>query len=344
MRRFARRPSAPAIFLLLAAGFLPGDALGQMPFSPFAARQEALGGASVAVGDDPSAFADNPALLNAAGKSAAISLGYSAVGSGDFVPLLKRVTGNDLAELARPGSPASAGVRTNLNALAAPGTALLGDGRYGIIGTLSGWGISVLSTSWSAASLRADLVHTSQGGDPQSSFLFNDSRVAFRALSLDDYAVTRVLSLTDGVLVGVTGHFMRGTTGIKEESAFLTEVSRLDTFVRRGTSGGIERTRSRFSYDVGASVRIGVLQLGGVMKGVNRPQFPFDDESAPASERGKTVTVGRQTRVGLSGKIPGINLLVAADRHHCRLLVAQLHGVANAHRVQQLGADDDAER
>ena len=81
-------------------------------------------------------------------------------------------------------------------------------------------------------------------------------------------------------VVGVTGRYSRGTTGIKEESAFTTDIGKLSNFVRRGTTGN-ERTKSRYSYDVGAVINIGALRLGGVMNGVNRPQYPFNDDAAP---------------------------------------------------------------
>jgi hypothetical protein len=113
-------------------------------------------------------------------------------------------------------------------------------------------------------------------------------------------------------VVGVTGHYTRGTTGIKEESAFTTDIGKLSTFVRRGTTGN-ERTKSRYSYDVGAVINIGSLRLGGVMKGVNRPQYPFNDDAAPPEDRGTSVVVGQQSRVGASFRIQSLRMRIAAD-------------------------------
>jgi hypothetical protein len=312
-----RRSSAPifvpaalaaAVFLLAAR-----DASAQMPFAPFGARQIALGGASVGLGDDPTSFVDNPALLSPTGTSTAAAYGTLGVSSNEFVPLLEGVTGRNPAALAVPGSPDAAAVRANLFALSAPGTSVLGDGRSALASVVEGWGVFVGSTEWSAAFLRPDLVHVQAGTNPATSFAYNDSRVAFRSLSLQDYAVSRSVPFFDGVFVmGATGHFTRGTTGIKEEDAFTTDIGNLQTFVRRGASGN-QRTRSRFSYDLGAAINLGVLRLGGVAKGVNRPQFPFDDETAPAADRGTSVVVGTQTRVGASINIPGIRLRLAAD-------------------------------
>ena len=272
-----------ATVVLAAAAFLfaAAPAAAQMPFAPFGARQVALGGASVGLGDDPASFVDNPALLTPTAKAGAAAYGELATESGGFVGLLEGVTGYDPVELARPGNPDAASVRANLLALSAPGTSVLGDGRSAIASSIGGWGIFIGSTKWSAAVARPDLVHVEAGADPATSFAYNDSVVAFRALTVQDYAVSRAFPFFNGnFVIGVTGRYSRGTTGIKEESAFTTDIGKLSTFVRRGTTGN-ERTKSRYSYDVGAVINIGALRLGGVMKGVNRPQYPFNDDAAP---------------------------------------------------------------
>ena len=308
------RPRAllpPVALSLLLAG--TGTASAQMPFAPFGARQVSLGGASVGLGGDPASFVDNPALLPPDAKGGAVAYGEVATSGNGFVPLLEGVTGKDPVALAAPGSPDADAVRSRLLALSAPGTSVLGDGRSAITTVVGGWGILVGRTEWSAAVARADLVHVEAGSDPATSFAFNDSVVAFRALSVQEYAVSRAVPLLDGHLVlGATGRYARGTTGIKEESAFVTEIGRLSSFARRGSTG-IERTKSRWSYDVGAVVNIGVLRLGGVYKGVNRPQYLFNDDVAPEEDRGTAVAVGQQGRVGASVLIRGLKMRIAAD-------------------------------
>ncbi len=313
--KFARRPApilATLATVVALASSSPSSA--QQPFAVWGARQVALGGASVALGDDPSAFLNNPALTDPVISTYAAGYGMVASSAGDFIPLLKGVSGNDPAELASPTSPNAAGVRANLFALVAPGAGALGDRQMGIATTLNGWGVAISYSGLSASFTRADLVHVQSGSDPATSFLYNDSVVAFRALSFTDYSLSRSVSLLGGALsLGVAGHYIRGTTGIKEESAFTTDVGRLDSFVRRGSDGGIDRTRSRFSWDAGALVTIGVVRIGAVLRAINRPQFPFDDQSAPAADRGQTAIYGQQSRVGASVKIPGTGLTIAAD-------------------------------
>ena len=102
-RRFLLAPpsfSQPPAFLFAAA-----PAAAQMPFAPFGARQVALGGASVGLGDDPASFVDNPALLTPTAKAGAVAYGELATESGGFVGLLEGVTGYDPVALARPALP-----------------------------------------------------------------------------------------------------------------------------------------------------------------------------------------------------------------------------------------------
>lgn len=313
--RLVRRPAPFLAFVATVVALVPSrPSSAQQPFAVFGARQVALGGASVALGDDPAGFVNNPALTDPIVSSYVLSYGVVANAAGDFVPLLKGVSGNDPVELASPSSPNASGVRASLGALAAPGVGALGDRQVGIATTVDGWGVAVSRSGWSASFARPDLVHVQAGTDPATSFQVNDSRVAFRALTLEDYAVTRSFSFFGNALaIGVAGHFLRGTVGIKEESAFTTDVGRLDNFVRRGSDGGIDRTRSRFSWDAGVLVTIGVVRIGGVIKGINQPEFPFDDQSASAEDRGKSAALGRQTRVGASVRIPGTRLTIAAD-------------------------------
>lgn len=304
---------AASALAAVASVFAAGPAPAQMPFAPFGARQVALGGASVGLGDDPAAFVDNPALLTPTAKAGAAVYGQVANSSNEFVPLLTGVTGFDPVALSSPGSPDAAAVRANLFALSEPGTSVLGDGRSAIVSVVGGWGIFIGTTEWSAAVARPDLVRVESGSDPATSFAYNDSVVAFRALSVQEYAVSRAIPLFDGhFVIGVTGRYARGTTGIKEESAFVTDIGRLSSFVRRGTTG-IERTKSRWSYDVGAVINIGVLRLGGVYKGVNRPQYLFNDDVAPEEDRGTAVVVGQQGRVGASVVIQALRMRIAAD-------------------------------
>ncbi len=312
--KHSRVPSLATLTLTAVASVVAmNPASAQMPFAPFGARQVALGGASVGLGDDPAAFVDNPALLTPSGKGGAVAYGEFAVASGEFVPKLSGVTGYDPVALASPGSPDTDAVRASLFALSEPGTSVLGDGRSAIATAINGWGVFVGSTVWTAAVARPDLVHVATGTNPATSFAYNDSVVAFRALTLQEYSVSRAIPLVDGHLViGVTGRYIRGTTGIKEEDAFTTDIGKLSTFVRRGASG-IERTKARFSYDVGAVVNIGALRLGGVFKGVNRPQFPFNDDVAPTVDRGTSVVMGQQSRIGASFHIQSLRMRIAAD-------------------------------
>ena len=313
MRRKTRSTLLPASIVALLALVPASAAPGQMPYAPFGARQTALGGAAVALGDDPAAFVNNPALLSTSGASYAGSIGVVATSAADFYPLVKGVSGYDPVELASPGSPNADAVRANLAALAVPGAGALGQRHVGAVSTVNGWGVAVGAYSWSGAFAKADLVHVQAGTNPATSFAANTSVVAFRALGLEDYAVSRAVPLLDGnVMLGVTGHYLRGTAAVKEEDLFTTGTPRLDNFVRRGSDGGIDRTRSRFSWDAGLLVNLGVFRIGAVINAINRPQFPYEDQATPAAERGRTITLGRQTRLGAAVRL-GKGFTLAAD-------------------------------
>ncbi|MBK9965793.1 MAG: hypothetical protein IPP07_13150 [Holophagales bacterium] len=69
MNRSSRFLLATVVLAAAAFAFGASPAAAQMPFAPFGARQVALGGASVGLGDDPASFVDNPALLTPTAKA-----------------------------------------------------------------------------------------------------------------------------------------------------------------------------------------------------------------------------------------------------------------------------------
>ena len=77
---------------------------------------------------------------------------------------------------------------------------------------------------------------------------------------------------------------------------------------------------------------LGPVHVGAVWKGLNKPTFPFADDG-PLSDRGRSVTFGRQARVGASVRIPAVGLLVAADYD---LTVNET--LVDGLRVRQVGA------
>lgn len=313
MKHFSRTLFAlrPLVFCaLLGASFgAPERALAQLPFVVSGAREVALGGASLGVPDEAVSAFDNPATIGERGATA--TLGGVALESGDFIAPLKRVVGNDPNALATGAASNLATVRAALRTLADPGNGVIGSGRGGALLSTGTYAFSATRTVWGAAFGRIDLVRVQAGSDPATSIRFNGSRAAYRALTVDDYSLGASYSLVAGLKVGGAVHVLRGTASAKEESAFTTGVEDLESLARRGTSG-IESKKTRFTYDVGALIEVGNVRLGAVAKAISRAEFPFDG-AAPLADRGRSVTLGRQTRVGASVKFPVIGLLVAAD-------------------------------
>jgi hypothetical protein len=295
------------VFVLLAGA---PSGLAQLPFTSFEARSIAMGGAAVALGGAQASFLDNPALLDGSRLSGIAAAGGVGIESGDFLDRLESLSDTDAASLAANASRA-ASARADLLTLSNAGNGILGTGRIGVAFASQQWGVAATDFLWAGVVVRPDLVHTSSGNDPSTSFAFNTSSAAFRGLKLRDYAVARSYAIGSHFTVGGTAHLLRGTTYAKEESVFATDVSDPYRLSRRALTGA-ERSRTRLSIDAGALLTVGPVRLGGVVKSINRPDFPFADD-APAADIGTGVTYGRQARVGASAHIPIVGLTAAVD-------------------------------
>jgi hypothetical protein len=312
-------PSTPAshrnkVLAALAAALLwAGAARAQMPFSPFGARSVALGGASVGLGPDVAAGIDNPAAVPDRKFAFTVSAGLLTRESGDFLAPLRVLSGNNPAALASGSQPGSyADVVQALRTLGDPGNGFLGSGVAGLAIAHGGWEVSFTDWGFSGLRARADLVHTELGANPATSIAFNDSGAAFRGLELKDVALSRSMSFFLGrVRVGAAIHALFGSTYTKEESVFTTEIGDPWNLAQRALTGR-ERSHTDWSLDLGGLVSLGPVHVGGVFRGINKPAFPFADDG-PAADRGRSVTWGRQARIGASVKIPVVGLLVAAD-------------------------------
>lgn len=302
-----------ATLLSLLLPLLAAPASAQLSFVPFGARAVALGGAAVTLTEGAGSAVENPAAAGDARFAAAASVGAAASESGDFLSPLKVVTGNDPAALAA-GAGNLGDVTRALRTLADPGNGVAGHGIAGAVVVSRHWALSLTESGWGGSFVRADLTHLATGVDPATSVLYNRSAGAYRALVVQDLALTRSMTFLDGIFaVGATAHLLRGTTSSKEESAFTTEAGDALQMARRGMTG-VERTSTRFSLDAGALVSYGIVRVGAVVRGINEPDFPFDESAAaPLADRGASVTLGRQARVGASVHLPVVGVTVAAD-------------------------------
>lgn len=278
---------------------------------PFGARAIGLGGATVALPPDAGGALDNPAMASKGTVRVSVSGGLSGADSGGFLDDVKTLSGTDLTALSN-GADARDALAAFRN-LAAPGSGLLGSGRLGAGVLYSGYAIGLTEWAWSGVQVVPDLVHVATGTNPATSWRNNATSLRLRSLRVTDLSLAWSYSMLSGALsVGVAGHGLRGTTTSRDENAFTFDTTNPFSLAREAFTG-VDRTRTRFSIDAGALVTVGVLRVGGVVKAINRPSFPFDEETAPIADRGKSVTLGRQARVGASVKVPVIGILVAAD-------------------------------
>ena len=310
--RFAPHPKQ-VVAAIAAALLWSGAARAQMPFSPFGARAIALGGASVGLGPDVAAGVDNPAAAPNRNLALTVSAGLLTREGGDFLAPLRVISGNNPATLASGSQPQSyADVVQALRTLSDPGNGFSGNGLAGLAIAHSGWELSFTDWGFSGITPRTDLVHTALGANPADSIAFNSSAVAFRGLELKDLALSKSMSFFLGrVTVGASVHALWGSTYTKEESFFTTDVRDPWNLAQRSLTGR-ERSHTDWSVDLGGLVSLGPVHVGGVYRGINKPTFPFADDG-PAADRGRSVTYGRQARIGASVKIPIVGLLVAAD-------------------------------
>ena len=327
------RPRKPAVAACAVAFLIAGAARAQMPFTPFGGRSVALGGASVGLGPDIATAIDNPAAAPDGRFAFAVSAGLLTRESGDFLAPLQLIPGNDPLSLSSGSQPRSyADVLNALRTLAEPGNGLLGNGTVGLALAHGRWELSFTDWGYSGLSARADLVHTALGANPDTSIAFNSSAAVFRGLELKDLALARSMSFLLGRLaVGASVHALWGTTYSKEESVFTTDVTGPFSLAQRAQTGA-GRSHTAFSFDLGGLVSLGPVHVGAVWKGLNKPTFPFADDG-PLSDRGRSVTFGRQARVGASVKIPAVGLLVAAD-YDLTVNETLVEGL----RVRQVGA------
>ncbi len=309
----SKRSRDSALAVCAAALLFSGAARAQMPFTPFGGRPVALGGASVGLGPDVAAAVDNPAAVPNRNFAFTVSAGLLTREGGDFLAPLRLISGNDPVALAAGLRPQSyADVVQALHTLSDPGNGFDGNGSVGLAIAHGGWEVSFTDWGYSGLSARVDLAHTALGTNPATSIAFNDSAAAFRGLEMKDLALSKSMSFLLGRLtVGAAVHALWGTTYSKEESAFTVDVSEPFSLAQRALTG-TARSHTDWSFDLGGLVSLGVVKVGGAWKGINKPSFPFTDDG-PTADRGRSVTYGRQARIGASAKIPVVGLLVAAD-------------------------------
>lgn len=255
-----RRSLLVLFALLLTAARL--DA--QIPFGTLSARSLALGGAAVALDDGAATRLANPAAASGARFSSATFAG----GTGDE--------------------------RGDLRGARAPGSALVGDGAWGIGAISQGVGSAYVVRWWS-------------GTVPAAGGL-----LAQRSLQLKDWSASGSWDVLDRTLwVGGSVRYLTGRASAREVSASLTDLSNAWDAADDARGGAYRETR-RWAWDAGALLVLGPVRVGGVLLNGNQPVFPYPDSDVPAAAAGGGIRLSRQARAGAAVTL-GARLVVAAD-------------------------------
>ena len=273
---------------------------------PSAAAPTALGGAAMGLGPDVAAGIDNPAArpgpeLRVRALRRVSSRGRAATSS----PRSASSPATTRSRLASGLQPQSyADVVQALHTLADPGNGIRRKRRASASRSRTEAGSSRSRTGATAvSSARVDLVHTALGANPATSIAFNDSAAVFRGLELKDLALAKSMSFFLGRLtVGAAVHALWGTTYTKEESVFTVDVSDPWSLAQRALTG-TARSHTDWSVRPGALVSLGPCTSAGSGE-ESTSRRSRTRRTAPAADRGRSVTYGQQARVGASVQIP----------------------------------------
>jgi hypothetical protein len=232
---------------ILSAIGVPAQAAAQTTFEVVGARALGMGGAFVAVADDPSAVFWNPAGL-VSGQPAGVTIEWVRFRSGD-----------------RNAGPAAGPWQRSA--------------KFVSLGT---WPIGL----------------SYAGFDETVIIKGADEGLISRRFSTKQYAASVLQSLTQGLVVGTTLKYVRGT--VAAGPAIEANVGEaLDAGAERDGSG-----RGAFDLDASAMLDGRVFRLGFIVKNLRSPRF-----EGPS---GTAMELQRRSRVGLA-VLPGAGLTLAID-------------------------------
>jgi hypothetical protein len=295
MSKRAKSLSVLGFLALLAAS--PAPLAAQFPWA--GARALGMGGAQVAAVDDATAAWSNPAALaRLTGWNVQLFGTGLASNRNNFLGSVDSLLGLPFDDIAAGNRPDLIPVVvTDLTNLTREDTSVLFAGVAGAVVSYKGFALSVGSVPYAGVYPVIDLTHIVPGGPPATNLADNDTGIYLQGLSAREVRLAYGHGFFGNVLlVGGAGRFVFGRTYFERCSVFGNcENKDISEIVREAfQENAVDSTK--FAFDLGAQLNLGIVRLGVTGVSLNQPHF----DVAPVPGAPATVPLPRQVRGGVA--------------------------------------------
>lgn len=295
MKRGRRR----LVLGVLGAGLWVAASPAGAQFPWAGARAVGMGGAQVAAVQDATAAWSNPAALGRLdGWNVQVLAGGVAsnrnnlVGTVDTLaglPFDAIAAGQDLGRLPE--------LIAGLTSLSQSDTSVLFSGVFGVVGSYKGFAVSVGEIPYAAVYPVIDLVHVVPAGGPSDGLMFNGTGLSLAGLSAREIRLAYGRGFLGGtVLVGGAARLVFGRSYFEHCGVFGDCAHKNLTDLVREAFRDNARDTTKFAFDLGAMVNLGIVKAGVTGISLNEPSF----DVAPLPGAPATVPLPRQVRGGIS--------------------------------------------